>query len=80
VQSGRKFVLTSLSIPADQIIAELDALSPGVILLILDACRDNPFNNKNSRAIGGTRGLVPVEGQPEGMHVIYSAAANQKPR
>lgn len=77
VNSGQKFVLTSLSIPVDQIISELHAQSPSVILLILDACRDNPFNTSTTRGMGAVRGLVPVEGQPDGTYVIYSAAANQ---
>ena len=77
VNSGQKFILTSLSIPVDQIVSELHAQSPSVILLILDACRNNPFSTATSRGLGSERGLVPVEGQPDGTYVIYSAAANQ---
>jgi uncharacterized caspase-like protein len=33
-----------------------------VSLVILDACRDNPFAKKMSRSLGGTRGLTVVNG------------------
>jgi uncharacterized caspase-like protein/uncharacterized protein YcfL len=48
-------------------------------LLVLDACRDNPFPKKvGTRAIGASRGLaLPVQ-TPSGQVVMYSAGANQQ--
>ncbi|MEI8095434.1 MAG: caspase family protein [Spirochaetales bacterium] len=48
----------------------------GVDIVILDACRDNPFNKKNSRSLGGTRGLSIVNKSPniEGSAVLFSTA------
>lgn len=46
-------------------------------LLVLDACRDNPFPKKGTRTVGGERGLPPVEAA-EGMAIIMSAGRGQK--
>jgi len=52
----------------------------GVKLLVLDACRDNPFansvaDNKGSRGIGATRGLAKIE-RSQGMLIAYSTQSN----
>jgi Caspase domain len=56
----------------------VDALSytDGVRLLVLDACRDNPFasilaRNKGTRGVGTTRGLARIE-RSQGMLIAYS--------
>ncbi len=46
-------------------------------LLILDACRNNPFKDNRGRSIGGTRGLAPMD-PPEGTLVLFSAGAGQE--
>ncbi len=46
-------------------------------LLILDACRDNPFPKKAGRSLGGTRGMAMADA-PKGLMVLYSAGANQQ--
>jgi hypothetical protein len=46
-------------------------------LLIIDACRDNPFPKKSGRSIGGTRGLAMPQ-TPSGTLVVYSAGVNQQ--
>ena len=51
----------------------------GVKLLVLDACRDNPFanslqQNKSSRG-GATRGLAKIE-RSQGMLIAYSTQSN----
>jgi len=60
----------------------IDALgyTDGVRLLILDACRDNPFannlaQNKGNRGIGATRGLAKIE-RSQGMLIAYSTQSN----
>ncbi len=47
-------------------------------LLVIDACRDNPFPKRAGRSIGGARGLTTVASTPEGMVVIYSAGVGQQ--
>ena len=47
-------------------------------LLVIDACRDNPFKSQGTRAVGaGVRGLAPVE-VANGMAIIMSAGRGQK--
>src|SRR6266550_3809860 len=60
----------------------IEALSytDGVRLLVLDACRDNPFANvlaqsKGSRGAGMTRGLAKIE-RSQGMLIAYSTQSN----
>jgi formylglycine-generating enzyme required for sulfatase activity len=54
-----------------------DALKDAkVSLLVIDACRDNPFPKVGTRSIGGTRGLIAPE--VRGQAVILSAGRNQK--
>lgn len=48
----------------------------GVSLVILDACRDNPFAKKMSRSLGGTRGLTVVQsaGGASGSAILFSTS------
>ena len=46
-------------------------------LLILDACRNNPYKDNRGRSVGGTRGLAPMD-PPEGTLVMFSAGAGQE--
>ena len=55
-----------------------DALKAArVSLLIIDACRDNPFPKVGTRTVGGSRGLAPPD-PAEGQAIIMSAGRNQK--
>lgn len=47
-------------------------------LLVLDACRDNPFPKKAGRSIGGARGMSLQQDTPKGLMVLYSAGASQQ--
>ena len=60
----------------------IDALSytDGVRLLVLDACRDNPFatmlaKNKGTRGAGASRGFAKIE-RSQGMLIAYSTQSN----
>ena len=48
----------------------------GVSLIILDACRDNPFAKKMTRSLGGTRGLTVVSGAAgkRGSAIMFSTS------
>lgn len=48
-----------------------------VAILVLDACRDNPFAPPGARAIGRTGGLARIDA-PEGVFVLMSAGAKQE--
>jgi len=46
-------------------------------LMIIDACRDNPFPKTGGRNIGGARGLT-IPQAPQGLMVVYSAGVNEQ--
>src|SRR5579859_3700452 len=50
-------------------------VQPRFSLVVVDACRDNPFHG---RSIGGSRGLAPPSSNAEGVMVVYAAGANQE--
>jgi uncharacterized membrane protein YgcG len=54
----------------------LQTRQPRVSLLVLDACRNNPFPKTATRSLGGTAGLARVD-PPQGTIVIYSAGAGE---
>ncbi len=55
-----------------------DALKDArVAVLLIDACRDNPFPKQGTRSVGGTRGLSPPE-PSTGQIIMLSAGRNQK--
>ena len=49
----------------------------GTLIMVLDACRDNPFARPGQRSLGGaTRGLARLD-PAEGVFVLMSAGAKQ---
>lgn len=70
--SARQLVRDAL--PLDSLLADLSRAR--YALVIVDACRNNPFTSRGVRSIGTDRGLHPIE-PPEGMAVIMSAGRGQ---
>jgi hypothetical protein len=64
------------SLAEPDIIAELQAKSVRVALLVIDACRDNPFPRAAGRSIGNTRGLADAK-PARGVFTLYSAGIGQ---
>ena len=60
----------------DEITRRIQKQGAKTTLLILDACRDNPFIHTATRSIGNTRGLTTEEA-PSGVFVLYSAGIGQ---
>ncbi len=88
--NNQNFLLPiDMDTPTDQLDVEDQALSLSriqdkladakakFVLLVIDACRDNPLPKKSGRSIGGTRGLAQVS-SPNGQIVLYSAGTNQQ--
>ena len=65
------------SFPVDRIIDGIRQRGASVAVLVLDACRDNPFAGAGTRSFPGTRGLARVDA-PEGVFVLMSAGAKQE--
>ncbi len=70
--SARQLVRDAL--PLESLLADLSRAR--YALVIVDACRNNPFMTRGVRSIGSERGLNPIE-PPEGMAVIMSAGRGQ---
>ena len=67
------------AIDLNRILGDLEERRPKFTLAIIDACRNNPFNekwDKNKRG-GASRGLAPTTAAT-GQMIIFSAGANQK--
>ena len=58
------------------IVAELQGKCVRVALLVIDACRDNPFPRSGGRSIGNTRGLADAR-PARGVFTLYSAGIGQ---
>ena len=64
------------SVAEPDVIAEIQAKGARVAVLVLDACRDNPFPRQGTRSVGNTRGLASSS-PARGVFVLYSAGAGQ---
>ena len=64
------------SIAEGDIVGEIQAKGARVALLVIDACRDNPFPRSGTRSIGNTRGLADAK-PARGVFTIYSAGIGQ---
>lgn len=76
VASGEDDLLKGETIGLSRLLDDLRGRRPKMSLLILDACRDNPFPQPGGRSVGGSRGLVRVEA-PEGTFVMFSAGTGE---
>jgi TPR repeat protein len=76
VTEGAEARVRGASVSEGDVVAEIQSAGARVALLVLDACRDNPFPRSATRSIGNTRGLT--EAQPaRGIFTIYSAGIGQ---
>jgi biotin carboxyl carrier protein len=76
VTEGSEARVRGASIAEYDVMDEIHSKGVRVALLVLDACRDNPFPRSGTRAIGNTRGLTNTK-PPSGIFTIYSAGVGQ---
>jgi uncharacterized caspase-like protein len=76
VKEGEEGIVTSEGIPADTIVERLQERGAKITMMVLDACRENPFRKAGTRGIGASRGLAQMMA-PEGVFVLYSAGLGQ---
>jgi len=65
------------AVDAGRILTEMETANNGLNIVLLDACRDNPFG-KSFR--GASRGLAIVTNAPTGTFISYSTGAGQVAR
>jgi caspase domain-containing protein len=76
VTEGAEARVRGASLAEPDLIAELQGRSVRVALLVIDACRDNPFPRSAGRSIGNTRGLADAK-PARGIFTLYSAGIGQ---
>jgi uncharacterized caspase-like protein len=71
--AGAEARVRGASVAEGDVIAEIQAKGARVAVLVLDACRDNPFPRAGTPTVGNTRGLA--DAQPaRGVFTLYSAS------
>jgi len=69
---GNAGFIETESMPLDDILARLRERNARLNLVVLDACRNNPFSRSGTRSLGGGAGLARISA-PQGTFVMYSA-------
>jgi hypothetical protein len=73
---GATDLLKSESLALNTLVETLEQKGAGARILIIDACRDNPFAASGTRGLGATRGLANAA-TSKGTFIMYSAGAGQ---
>ena len=77
VTEAQRNLLRTEGFLADDISERLQARGAATTVMVLDACRNNPFKAGSGRSIGQTRGLSRMDTR-RGMFVMFSAGAGQE--
>lgn len=65
------------AVDMQRVLERLSEAKAKLSLLVIDACRDNPFKKAYGRSIGASRGLA-IPQAPSGTLVVYSAGIGQQ--
>ena len=76
VAPEQQSLLKDMSISTDNLIQRIKARGARTEIIVLDACRENPFRQSNGRSVGGARGLAGAS-IPGGVFMIYSAGVGE---
>src|SRR3954451_16853842 len=74
---GQEELVRDASVLADRVIERLQNKGARTAILVFDACRNNPFERRGTRAVAGGGGLAPMTQLPEGAFSIFSAGPRQ---
>ncbi len=77
VTEAQRNLLRTEGFLADDISERMQARGAATTVMVLDACRNNPFKAGSGRSIGQTRGLSRMDTR-RGMFVMFSAGAGQE--
>lgn len=78
ITPGQERSVTKEAFSEDEIISLLQERGAKVSLLIIDACRNNPFPKEGTRSIGRSVGLGQRSTPPRNTFVMYSAGFGQE--
>jgi hypothetical protein len=76
VGPGQDMLLARASLGENDIVSDLQARGVRVAVVVLDACRNNPFKRPGVRAVGSDQGLGRIE-PVRGVFTLYSAGIGQ---
>jgi hypothetical protein len=76
VREGQEELIRDSAFPADRIIDRLQGRGARTTVLVLDACRNNPFERPGGRGLRGSGGLAMMT-PAEGVFIMFSAGAKQ---
>lgn len=76
LQAGRDDRLRRESLSLQEFLTDLRGRRPRFSLLVIDACRENPFERMAFKSLGGEAGLANPE-PPEGTFTMYSAGQGE---
>lgn len=66
------------AVELDRVIAQMRDASSGTNIVIMDACRDNPFKSSiRSRGLGKTKGLAMPATGSRGLYIAYSTSPGE---
>jgi caspase domain-containing protein len=74
---GQEELVRDASILADRVVSRLQNRGARSSILVFDACRNNPFERRGTRAVAGGGGLAPMTQLPEGVFSVFSAGPKQ---
>ncbi len=69
---GQADFIAAEAIGLDDLLSRLRDRNAQLNIIVLDACRNNPFSGKGTRSLGGSQGLARISA-PQGTFVMYSA-------
>jgi Caspase domain len=76
VGDGQEELMQDASFPAARVVERLQARGARTVILVLDACRNNPFEHPGGRGLRGSGGLAAMT-PDKGVFIMYSAGAKQ---
>jgi predicted metalloprotease len=76
VGSGQVASLTGGAIKEEDIAARLLRAGARVTVVVLDACRNNPYASAGTKGVGGDKGLAPHE-PASGVFTLYAASRGE---
>jgi hypothetical protein len=73
---GQEELVRDASFPAQRVIDRLQARGARTAVVVLDACRNNPFERPGKRSVSGSAGLAAMT-PSNGVFIIFSAGAKE---
>ncbi|WP_407524729.1 caspase family protein [Methylobacterium oryzisoli] len=77
IEPGQELLARTRALAEADLSAALRERGARVVVMVIDACRDNPFPRKGTRSLGLARGLSRTE-PAEGVFSLYAAGAGQQ--